>query len=86
MYISECQYFDYDLSVSMADYPTDYYYSIIKNQSNVNDLYTKTGQTINDTIYKYTTCLVNVFYSDLSYNAIVESPALTFDQVVGLIG
>lgn len=85
-FLIECEYFEYDLSVGMADYPTDYYYSIVKTQSNVAALYTNTNQTMNDTIYKSTTCLVNIFYSDLGYNAIVESPSLTFDQVVGLVG
>ncbi len=71
----------------MADYPTDYYYDIIRKQPNFKNLtviYNITNLTSH--IFKSSILLVNVYYQDLTYNAILESPALMFADVLGVIG
>ena len=70
----------------MADYPTDYYFDLIKNQPNVQEIFSHYNKSITMNLYKYSTLIVNVFYDDLAYNSIIESPALTYDQVMGIIG
>jgi hypothetical protein len=82
----ECERFAYGLAVRMADYPTDYYYNVIAAQKNVIKLYAKWNKTLTKQRFSESTVLVNVFYDDLVYSAIVESPSLTLDQVVGVIG
>jgi hypothetical protein len=85
-YPTECDRFSYSTSVSMADYPTNYYYNVIKSQENLVNLYKKWNETMSFEAFKKSTLLVNVFYKDLVYEAIIENPALTFDQVIGVLG
>ena len=79
----ECKYFKYNTRLSMADYPTEYYYKVIRNQSNLVDLFNNSKIQINYETFKMSLLYVNVFFEELIYTAIVESPALTFDQVLG---
>ena len=61
----------------MADYPTKSYYSVIGNQKNIAVVYRVNNLNMTFELYKYSMALVNVFYSDISYNYISESPTLT---------
>ncbi len=61
----------------MADYPSEYYYSVIATQPNVRNKYTLSGKTMTFDLYKYSMVMVNVYYSDIKYQYIAESATLT---------
>lgn len=82
----QCSYFTYTTSVSMADYPTTYYYNALKKQPDVERRIKGGNKTATFELLKYSCLLVNVFYEDLLYTAIEEEAALTLDNVIGQIG
>ncbi len=61
----------------MADYPSEYYYSIIGTQANVKNKYTSSGKNMTFDLYKYSMVMVNVYYSEIKYQYIAESATLT---------
>ncbi len=66
----------------MADYLTDYYYSVLGHQNNVATLYRMNNISMTMDLHKYTMLLVNVFYTDISYQYISESATLTWNLVL----
>ena len=73
----QCERFEYTTSVSMSDYPSEYYYNVIGTQPNVMQKYATSGQTMTFNLFKYSMLMVNVFYSDIRYGYIAESATLT---------
>ena len=66
--------------------PSDYYIKMLAQQNNVLSLFTKYAETFDASTLRQSICRINVYYSDMTYLSIVESPTLTYDQVLGLIG
>jgi len=69
----------------MGNYPTQQYYQIISQQSNMASKFLP-GNGPSQTSFSESCALVNIFLYDLYYNEIDESPALTVDGVFGIIG
>ena len=81
---NECKsvYFDYELSY--ADFPTPYYANLLlrynKLYPNPNRVYT-TFESI-----KNSTLAVNIYYDDISYTVLGDSPKTTSDQFFANVG
>ena len=69
----------------MSDYPTDYYYSIISQQSNVKSLF-QNYSNLTSSLFKQNALMVNVFYDDLYYTSIKESGEYSAYDMLGIIG
>ena len=87
----ECHQKIYDVSLSSANYPTDWYAQkliednghylqkvILLNQLNYSKL--------NSDYLKKTTLKVNVFYESLVYTHVFETPALTISSLIAFLG
>ena len=83
----ECESVDFNLDISYATFPTPFYAYLL-------DLYQtmhpelSSGRTLsyNSDILKKSVMAVNVYYDDISFNIIEESPAMTQNQLIGNIG
>ena len=69
----------------MSDYPTDYYYSIISQQTNVKSLF-QSYCNLTSSFFKQNALMINVFYDDLYYNSIKESGEYSAYDMLGIIG
>lgn len=71
----ECEQYKYDIRVSVADYLTDVYYDYIiaKEPRFKNMTYSQLKQKL---------LLVYIYYEDLSYTLIVESPKTTIINLI----
>ncbi len=88
-----CNEYNYELSTSISDYPTDYYFEILKNST---ELYSKFKTYLNEinktnlneieSIVSNSILKVNVFYGDLSYVLISDIQAITADVWFGTVG
>jgi hypothetical protein len=91
----ECDYVKYDLKVTQATYPTEWYAEFLNNSTYFNEVINMYFSTLNATPLSYkgnytglrnSVARVNVYYEDLSYVVISESPAMTFDLFLGNLG
>ncbi|RNA16101.1 amiloride-sensitive sodium channel subunit gamma [Brachionus plicatilis] len=80
-----CDTIDYDYLVSYSDYPSEYYYNVIKKQSNVENRFRNYGD-LNYSIFKQSTLMLNVFYQELSSTVIKQSPKTSFPNLISKIG
>ena len=80
----ECDFVVYSNSLGLANYPTDYYFSILQQQSNFLSKYTNT--TLNRDLVTSTALMVNIFYKDTSYTAVTESATYTLLAIFGIVG
>lgn len=81
----ECDKILYNTHISMTDYPTQYYYDVVAQQSNVINKFSSFGGVTYDT-YKKTSLMINVFYKELGYTGIVEEAEYTGSEIFALIG
>lgn len=76
----------------MALFPTVYYYQLLNDNPSFNskiNLDLGAGETVNYSDYTDMTraiAKVNIFYEDMSYAIIQESPQITFDILLANIG
>ena len=78
----ECNSINYDLTLSTASYPTNFYLNWLLLQNTLTSKYsTKSNNSIQVSVAK-----INVFYNDMFYMSLTESPAITWDILLGTIG
>jgi hypothetical protein len=91
----ECEQIKYDLKVTQSVYPTEWYADLLSNSTVFNEVINKYFNTLNKTNISYqsqyaslknSVAMVNVYYEDLSYVMIDESPAMSFDVFLGSLG
>jgi hypothetical protein len=85
----ECDSEDFTYWMSSSNYPTQSYYNIISQQSNLASKFTVPGGSgggPTQNTFSEACALVNIFLSELYYSEVDESPALTIDGVLGIIG
>ena len=70
---NKCTYFKYQSQTSVSKYPTNWY---------INNL--RTSIILDD--YNQYVSLVNLYYNDMSYTKIVESPLITVEMLFGNFG
>ena len=80
----ECLTIDYSTRVHLATYPTDFYLQFLQLQPNLINRYS-TRESISQDI-KNSVAKLNIFYNEISYTALTESPALTWDTLLSNIG
>ena len=83
----------FNLDTSIADYPTDYYFQILKKSTKIQSKFKSYLKKVNKTSLNdieptvlNSILKVNLFYNDLSYVLIADSPAITVDTLIGTIG
>lgn len=87
----ECEQTTYDTHLSMSDYPSLFYFKIIQNDTRLTQKFEKFGpinnkEPIKNDMFKATVLMVNVFYQELGYTLISESPAYSFETLIGIVG
>jgi hypothetical protein len=80
----ECLTIDYSSRVHLTSYPTDFYLKFLQLQPNLINRYS-TRESISQDI-KNSVAKLNIFYNEISYTALTESPALTWDTLLSNIG
>lgn len=80
----ECDIVAYDLTVSLANYPTEWYANHLMNNSNFTALYSRKPNTLEEV--QQTTLMVNVFYDQMLYNILEETPKVTYDSLIAFVG
>lgn len=80
-----CDTIDYEYLISHSDYPSEYYYNLVKMQNNVKEKFNKYGQ-LNYSLFKQSSLMLNVFYQDLSTTVIKESKTTTLPDLISKIG
>jgi hypothetical protein len=91
----ECEQIKYDLKISSSSYPTQWYAAQLATDQRFNTVvnryfnqYGKENITYvgNFSDLKNAVAKLNVYYDDLSYTKIDETPAMTFDIFLGSVG
>jgi amiloride-sensitive sodium channel subunit delta len=91
----ECERIKYDLRVHTSTYPTEWYAELLNNSTAFNETINLYFDSINMTQISYagnyeglrsSVARINVYYEDLSYVSINETPAMTFDLFLGSLG
>jgi hypothetical protein len=83
----ECETVKYDLSVSSLAYPSKMYYkSELNNESNRNISLKYLNQSLTFDLMKEYSLSFNVYYSDLSYTILTESPKTSIADLFSQIG
>ncbi|RNA14620.1 DEgenerin Like [Brachionus plicatilis] len=77
-----CDTMQYSYQKSYSDYPTQYYYEIIKKQDNLKNRFE--NSTFDS--FKQSTLMVNVFYEELSLTFIKETRLINLQDLVASIG
>ena len=83
----ECLKVNYLTSVSTATYPTDEYCKYLQNQVSLTSRFrNETNFNILTAQIKNSFVKINVFYNDITYTLLHESPTTTWDSLIGQIG
>lgn len=84
----ECLAVTYKKSIHFSQYPTNSYLSLLRQQTGFTSKYSTYTQNSADfnSYIKSSVAKINVFYSDISYIALIESPTITWDVLMGNIG
>lgn len=90
----ECSKFNYHLTLSTSLYPTNWYADLLNNSTDFWELINRDidqNQTVVNYTNKYTelrdsVTKLNVYYEELYYTQIEQSPAVTSWQLFGTIG
>lgn len=84
----ECEQISYKTSVHTTSYPSSTYLQLLLQQSSLISKYSSsTKSSPNFSSYVSSSIAkINVFYSDISYDALIESPSITWDVLLGNIG
>lgn len=84
---TECKRMSYETSIDLSDYPTKDYFDIISKQPNLVQKFTNVrSSTLDFSSFKQSVVMINVYFHDLSYTLISESPSYTWDIMLGSIG
>jgi amiloride-sensitive sodium channel subunit beta len=81
---TECSTVDYDITVSVANYPSVWYAQLLNESNRTFELNTKIYNTDNISLalIQSTTLLLNIYYDSLYFDVITETPAITFDKLL----
>lgn len=83
----ECVSYMYHLEKTQASYPTKWYSKLLVNSSNFQSLLDESDTIVTDPeTLKDTNLMVNIFYGQNFYHNITETPNLTPDSMIALIG
>ena len=63
-----------------------YYNSTLYTSSTLKFLFSAHGQSISSSLVSSSVCMIKVYYDDLYYTVVEESPSFTPDALLGLIG
>lgn len=74
----QCDQYIYDYTISSSQYPSPWYSNLIHN-----GLF---NYTLNGNNPQLTKLMVNIYYSNLAYTQITESPKMTPDMLISAIG
>ncbi|RNA37800.1 amiloride-sensitive sodium channel subunit gamma-like [Brachionus plicatilis] len=77
-----CDTMEYSYHQSFSDYPTQYYYEIIKKQDNLKNKF----ENLTFDSFKQNTLMVNVFYQELSSTLIKETELIRLQDLAASIG
>jgi hypothetical protein len=91
----ECYHVDFDLRINTVTYPTQYFANLLARSSSFNAVvnryvnanghanisYIGNFSELRDSIAK-----IQIYYDDLSYYQIDETPAMSFDDFLGIFG
>lgn len=80
----ECDSQLFDYLISSANYPTQTYFAIVSQQTNVKKKFG--SNTLSQTTFGQSCALVNVYLSEMAYTEIDESASITIEGVFGTIG
>lgn len=80
----ECSSVTYSTSLSISNYPTSFYSSWIQLQSNFLQKFLNNQTT--STNLQNSMLKISVYYQELAYKTITESPSLSWSQLLGIIG
>ena len=80
----ECESVNYDLRISTATYPTSNYLKWLLLQTSLTQKYS--NQTTLLTDIQNSILKLNIFYDDMFYTKLSDSPAITSDTLLGTIG
>ncbi len=85
---AECEKMRFTSQLSASQYPTRYYFDIIKDQPKLKNKFSgfSNKKNLSYDTFKESVLMVNIYYGDLSYTSVVESPAYTIDSLLGIIG
>lgn len=83
----ECESVNFNLDLSYATFPTPFYaYFLNTYQKLHSELNLKRNLSNDPDVIKKSVMAVNVYYEDISFNLVEESPAMTQNQLFGNIG
>ena len=84
----ECLSAEYKTSMHTASYPTEWYLDLLLKQTNLVNKFSNFSQNSPNlnSLIKNSVVKISIFYNDISYDALVESPVLTFDVLLGNVG
>jgi hypothetical protein len=91
----ECTEIMYDLTVSSSSYPTEWYASVLANNSNFNTVINTFSSQRNASLINYSNdfaelknaiARVNVYYEDLRFTEVNENPAMDEIALLGTLG
>ncbi len=91
----ECTEVKYDLTISSSTYPTEWYAKVLTNNTKFNTLINKYFDLVNVPFINYTNdyaglknsiLRVNIFYEDLRYTLVEDSPAINLVMLLGTLG
>jgi hypothetical protein len=91
----ECEQIKYDLKISTSTYPTEWYANLLASSTGFNTVinryfngYGKQNISYvgNFTQLRNAVAKLNVYYDDLSFAAVEDSPEMTFDVFLGIVG
>lgn len=84
----ECNELLFDFQATYSNYPTKWYADMLIVDSNFLQLINRVApnRTLSYDYLKQNTLLLNVFYDKMQYLSSIESPAITIDMLVAIIG
>ena len=80
----ECLVINNKAQVHVTTYPTNYYLNFLKLQTNLTRKYSNKTTLIED--IQNSVAKINIFYNEISYTALVETPTVTLNTLIGNIG
>ena len=81
--IIECTKFDYETSLSHSEFLTGWYVAYERTHS-LSPVYRRLVNSLNEA--RQSLVAINVFYEDLKYKYIYESPKWTFEGILSELG
>ncbi|CAF0735692.1 unnamed protein product [Brachionus calyciflorus] len=81
----ECDKVEYLYDINNSDYPSVYYYNVIKDQPNLKGKFEASGN-LSYNLFKQSVLMVNVHYQELSYTFYEEIITYKVSDIIGSVG